>query len=71
MNIYAGLLFNQGHISDPGLARSLARTPPVPSADAPPPGARTGPTAPGSARPRLQLRRRWTELQASLLWPLR
>ncbi len=27
MNIYAGLLFNQGYVSDPALARSLARTP--------------------------------------------
>ena len=26
-NIYAGLLFNQGHVTDPGLARSLAGEP--------------------------------------------
>lgn len=26
-NIYAGLLFNQGHVTDPELARSLAGAP--------------------------------------------
>ena len=27
MNIFTGLLFNQGHIQDPELARSLAQAP--------------------------------------------
>lgn len=35
MNIYTGLLFNQGHLHDPALVRSLAAEAPAPDAGSP------------------------------------
>lgn len=76
MNIYAGLLFNQGHVQDPGTARMLADvpepTPKAPDNDRP----RRGDTAPGTrayAAELLQGRRwhGWVELETVLLASLR
>lgn len=67
MNIYTGLLFNQGHLQDPALARSLARAQEQAPPDA---GGRTGEAAaaePQAAVPRVRRGRGWVELQAALL----
>jgi hypothetical protein len=69
MNIYAGLLFNQGHVGDVATARLLAGEPdPAPAAAGPPP-----PQAPadGAARP-LAAGGPWAlTLRAALLAALR
>lgn len=65
MNIYTGLLFNQGHLQDPALVRSLVQEPKNPpdagegSADADP--------RPAQPLPEVRRRRGWVELQGALL----
>jgi|GEM_PF-980266 len=66
MNIYTGLLFNQGHLQDPALVRSLAQ-------ETNPPGTGEGPAdadpkpQPAQALPEVRRRRGWVELQGALL----
>jgi hypothetical protein len=69
MNIYAGLLFNQGYISDPELARALAGTPRPAPGPASPPASGEGTDSPGHPghSSREGHRRRRLDLQAALL----
>lgn len=76
MNIYGGLLFNQGHVQDPATARMLAGVaepaPASPDSDRP----RGATAAPGTreyAAGLLQGRRwhGWVELETALLAALR
>ncbi len=73
MNIYAGLLFNQGHVADPATARMLAGAaePPATAPDDGRPGGAPD-TVPGTrayAAGLLQGRRghSWVELETVLL----
>jgi len=72
MNIYGGLLFNQGHVQDPATARMLAGAPDPAAGDAgrdrdtTRPDTRAEPAARPGARPGRDWQASWTTLLEAL-----
>lgn len=67
MNIYTGLLFNQGHLQDPELVRSLAGEAPRDAGGGTDPGKRAPPTGQAPGAPVVRRHRGWVEVSATVL----
>ena len=67
MNIYTGLLFNQGHLQDPELVRSLAGEDPRDADAGADPGKRTPPAGRAAGAPVVRRHRGWVEVSAAVL----